>query len=80
MDLLDVIVVFSAISAAVGGWRLGFVARVTSWLGLALGVAIASAILLTAWVRTAQALVRPVASTDAHPGRHVPLTEPAPAR
>ena len=47
MDLLDVIVVFSAISAAVGGWRLGFVARVTSWLGLALGLVIAARFLPT---------------------------------
>ena len=36
--MLDVVLVLVAISAAVGGYRLGFVARATSWLGLALGV------------------------------------------
>jgi len=36
--MLDVIIITLAVSAAVGGWRLGFVARSFSWAGLALGV------------------------------------------
>lgn len=38
MDTLDLIVLALAVAAGVGGWRLGFVARATSWVGLALGV------------------------------------------
>ena len=38
--MLDVVLVVVAISAAVAGYRLGFVARATSWLGLALGVTV----------------------------------------
>ncbi len=41
MDWLDLIVVGVAIAAAVGGYRLGFVGRVASWLGLALGFYVA---------------------------------------
>lgn len=37
MDVLDLIVVALAAAAAVGGYRIGFLGRVTSWLGLALG-------------------------------------------
>ena len=37
MDILDLIVVVLAAAAAVGGYRIGFLGRVTSWLGLALG-------------------------------------------
>jgi S1-C subfamily serine protease len=37
VDLLDLIIVMLAIAAGVGGYRLGFIGRVTSWLGLALG-------------------------------------------
>jgi S1-C subfamily serine protease len=40
VNVLDVVLVLVAISAAVGGYRLGFVARATSWLGLALGVTV----------------------------------------
>ena len=36
--MLDLLLVLAAVGAAVGGYRLGFLARVTSWLGLALGV------------------------------------------
>jgi S1-C subfamily serine protease len=41
VDWLDLIVVGVAIAAAVGGYRLGFVGRVASWLGLALGFYVA---------------------------------------
>jgi S1-C subfamily serine protease len=37
--MFDIVLVLIAVSAAVGGYRLGFVARAASWLGLALGVA-----------------------------------------
>jgi S1-C subfamily serine protease len=40
VNVLDVVLVLVAISAAVAGYRLGFVARATSWLGLALGVTV----------------------------------------
>jgi len=36
--MLDLLLVVAGVAAAVGGYRLGFLARVTSWLGLALGV------------------------------------------
>jgi S1-C subfamily serine protease len=39
VNVLDIMLVVLAVSAAVGGYRLGFIARATSWLGLALGVA-----------------------------------------
>ncbi|HKA83506.1 MAG TPA: MarP family serine protease [Acidimicrobiales bacterium] len=38
--MLDVVLVLAAVGAAVGGYRLGFVARATSWAGLALGVTV----------------------------------------
>ena len=41
MDLLDLIVIVVAVMAAVGGYRLGFLGRVVSWLGLALGFYVA---------------------------------------
>ena len=37
MNTLDLLVVMAALGAAVSGYRLGFLARVTSWLGMALG-------------------------------------------
>ena len=45
MDMLDLIIVVLAVSAGIGGWRLGFVARAFSWLGLAIGVFAATRIL-----------------------------------
>lgn len=48
MNLLDVIIVLTAFAAGVGGFRLGLVARVASWLGLALGLVMAVALLPTA--------------------------------
>ncbi|HEX5367271.1 MAG TPA: MarP family serine protease [Acidimicrobiales bacterium] len=46
MNVFDLVVVVVAVAAAVGGYRLGFVQRATSWVGLAAGVA-AGAVLLT---------------------------------
>ena len=40
MNLLDVAIIAVAIGAAYGGWRLGFVARVFAWAGVAVGLAI----------------------------------------
>jgi S1-C subfamily serine protease len=37
MDLLDLVLVLVAVAAAVGGYRIGFLGRVVSWVGLALG-------------------------------------------
>lgn len=37
MNTLDLFVVVAAVMAAVGGYRIGFLARVASWIGLALG-------------------------------------------
>ena len=37
MNVLDVLIVVLAGLAAIGGWRLGFVARAASWIGMALG-------------------------------------------
>lgn len=48
MNQLDLIVALTVGAAALGGWRLGFLARVTSWLGLGLGVIIAGRFLPTA--------------------------------
>ncbi len=47
MDLLDLIIAVVAISAAVGGFRLGFLARAVSWLGLAVGLVVAARLLPT---------------------------------
>lgn len=42
MNLLDVIILSSAGAAAVGGWRLGFLARVVSWIGMVFGLVVAA--------------------------------------
>ena len=42
MNLLDLVIVIAAVAAAVGGYRLGFLARVASWIGLALGLYVAA--------------------------------------
>jgi len=41
VNLLDLAVVTLAVVAAVGGYRLGFVTRVISWIGMALGLFVA---------------------------------------
>jgi S1-C subfamily serine protease len=47
LDLLDVAIAAVALMAAVGGFRLGFLARVVSWIGLALGLIVAARFLPT---------------------------------
>lgn len=42
-NVLDLVIVAGLVAAFIGGWQLGFVARATSWLGLAVGL------LLGAW-------------------------------
>lgn len=42
MNTLDVLLVLLAVAAASGGWRVGFVARSVSWLGMALGLLLAA--------------------------------------
>lgn len=44
-DVLDLLIVAAAVMAAVGGYRLGFVGRVISWIGLGLGFYVAVVIL-----------------------------------
>lgn len=51
MNFLDLIVVVAAASAVVGGWRLGFLARAVSWVGMAVGLYVAAR-LLPAAIRT----------------------------
>jgi S1-C subfamily serine protease len=38
MNALDLFIVVLAVSAAIGGYRLGFVARSSSWIGMAIGL------------------------------------------
>lgn len=45
MNLLDLIVLALAVSAVVGGYRVGFLARVLSWVGLVLGFYVAVRVL-----------------------------------
>jgi S1-C subfamily serine protease len=40
MNALDVVIILAAAAAAVGGWRLGFVARAFAWGGVAVGLVI----------------------------------------
>lgn len=42
MNILDVAILAALAAAAVGGYRLGFLARAASWVGLALGLYLAS--------------------------------------
>ncbi len=48
MNQLDLIILLMVGAAALGGWRLGFLARVFSWVGLGMGVFLASRLLPTA--------------------------------
>ncbi len=41
MDALDLVVAVAVVAAAVGGYRMGFLGRVISWLGLAVGFYVA---------------------------------------
>lgn len=45
MNLLDLVLLAVFAVAAVGGWRLGFLARVASWIGLGLGLVISAKLL-----------------------------------
>lgn len=45
MNLLDLVLLAIFAVAAVGGWRLGFLARVASWIGLGLGLVISARLL-----------------------------------
>jgi S1-C subfamily serine protease len=47
MNALDVLILLSALSAGVAAWRLGFVARAASWIGMACGVYLAGRLLPT---------------------------------
>ncbi|MGQ0823870.1 MAG: MarP family serine protease [Actinomycetota bacterium] len=40
MNALDVAVVVAALAAGIGGWRLGFIARLFAWAGVALGLVV----------------------------------------
>src|SRR3954462_8931422 len=42
MNMLDLLIIVFTVLAAVGGYRMGFVARAASWVGLAIGLAIAA--------------------------------------
>jgi S1-C subfamily serine protease len=55
MNVLDVLVVALAVSAGVAAWRLGFVARSASWIGMVAGVYLAARILPTALDRLGSA-------------------------
>ncbi|MGH9189213.1 MAG: MarP family serine protease [Acidimicrobiales bacterium] len=48
MSLFDGLIVAALVAAGVGGYRLGFIARVASWIGLALGLYLAVLVLPTA--------------------------------
>ena len=60
MNLLDVVIIVLAGAAAVGGYRLGFLARVVSWIGLALGLYAAARFLpgIISWLNPAQSTER----------------------
>lgn len=48
MNLLDVLILVAAAGAGVGGYRLGFLARATSWIGLGVGLYAGARLLPTA--------------------------------
>lgn len=54
MNLLDLVVVLAMASAALGGYRLGFLARAASWVGLGIGLYVA-VLILPAVVRAFEA-------------------------
>jgi len=47
VNLLDVVVLVAVVSAALGGFRAGFLARVASWIGIALGFYVSIRVLPT---------------------------------
>jgi len=48
MNLLDLIIAAAAVAAGVGGYRLGFLARATSWIGMGVGLYVAARLLPSA--------------------------------
>ncbi|MEO5680159.1 MAG: CvpA family protein, partial [Acidimicrobiales bacterium] len=48
MNLLDVLILGAVVGAGIGGYRLGFLARATSWVGLAVGLYVGTRSLPTA--------------------------------
>jgi S1-C subfamily serine protease len=48
VDFLDAIILGAMVAAGVGGWRLGFLARMASWIGLGFGLYVAARLLPTA--------------------------------
>jgi S1-C subfamily serine protease len=46
VNALDLAIALTAVSAAVGGWRLGFTARAASWIGMAGGLVVGAQIVL----------------------------------
>ena len=48
MNLLDLLILLACAAAAVGGYRLGFLARATSWIGLAVGLYVGARLLPSA--------------------------------
>jgi S1-C subfamily serine protease len=56
VNIFDLVVLAATALAALGGWRLGFLARVASWIGLALGLYVAA--------RFLPAIVRAAAMPD----------------
>jgi S1-C subfamily serine protease len=42
VNLLDLLIAVFAVSAIIGGYRLGFIARAASWIGLVVGLAVAA--------------------------------------
>ncbi|HET7487363.1 MAG TPA: MarP family serine protease [Acidimicrobiales bacterium] len=48
MNSLDIAILLAAVGAGFGAWRLGFLARVASWVGLAAGLVVAARFLPTA--------------------------------
>lgn len=45
MDILDIVILAAAVFAAVGGYRMGFLGRAVSWIGLAVGFYVAVRVL-----------------------------------
>lgn len=45
MNLLDLLLVILTVAAAIGGWKLGFLRRLSGWLGAAVGLGLAIVVL-----------------------------------
>lgn len=45
MNLFDLVIAVAAVSASIGGYRLGLLARALSWAGMALGLVVAARVL-----------------------------------